>query len=75
MVFIGVAPFGNLMSGALARGWGAPAAFVAGALLGLGSVGLLARRISAALRKGAPVPEPRKRRGRPLEEKQYDGRL
>lgn len=47
-LFIGTAPLGSLMSGAAARAWGAPAAFALGAVLGLGSVGLLARRISTA---------------------------
>ncbi|MDI6711085.1 MAG: MFS transporter [Bacillota bacterium] len=58
MLFIGVTPFGNLMSGAIARGWGAPAAFAVGAVLGLGSVGLLAHRTLAAARAGAALGAP-----------------
>lgn len=40
MVFIGATPFGNLFSGAVARAWGAPAAFAMGAVLGLLSLAL-----------------------------------
>jgi len=40
MVFIGATPFGNLFSGAVARAWGAPAAFATGAVLGLCSLAL-----------------------------------
>ncbi len=44
IVFLGVTPFGSLLSGAVAHFWGTPAAFAVGAGLGLLSMALLLLR-------------------------------
>ena len=45
LVFIGFTPFGNLISGALARSWGAPVALALGAASGLVFLAVFCRRI------------------------------
>jgi hypothetical protein len=51
-VFAGSAPIGSLFAGAVAEVGGAPLAFVAGAVLSLAVVGLVAWRFSAAAAAG-----------------------
>lgn len=51
LVFMGMMPLGNLMAGAVARCWGAPAAFFLGAALGLASLALVFRKVG-----GTPLP-------------------
>lgn len=54
LVFIGFTPIGNLLSGALARRWGAPEAMALGAAAGMVFIALLFRRIIA---EEKPSPE------------------
>lgn len=44
IVFLGITPFGSLLSGAVAHFWGTPAAFAVGAILGLVSMAILLLR-------------------------------
>lgn len=54
LVFVGFIPIGNLISGFLARQWGAPAAMALGAVVGLFSVALLSSRFVRALKRADP---------------------
>jgi Major Facilitator Superfamily. len=44
IVFLGITPFGSLLSGTVAHFWGTPAAFAVGAVLGLLSMVILLLR-------------------------------
>ncbi|HYI66301.1 MAG TPA: MFS transporter [Candidatus Limnocylindrales bacterium] len=52
-VFAGSAPLGGLFAGFVAEGWGTPAAFVAGAVLSLATVGVVALGLRTAGRRGS----------------------
>ncbi len=52
-VFAGSAPLGGLFAGFVAEAWGTPAAFVAGAVLSLATVGFVGLGLRAAGRRGS----------------------
>lgn len=52
-VFAGSAPIGGIFAGGVAEAWGAPAAFVAGAVLSLLTVGLVAFGLRRAAARGS----------------------
>ena len=52
-VFAGSAPIGGIFAGAVAETWGTPAAFLAGAVLSLVTVGLVALGLRRSARRGS----------------------
>jgi MFS family permease len=54
LVFLGMMPLGNLMAGAVAHRWDAPAAFGAGAVVGLCGLALLAGKVPRAAAPASP---------------------
>ncbi|ACA59022.1 MFS transporter [Candidatus Desulforudis audaxviator] len=54
LVFLGMMPLGNLMAGAVAHHWDAPAAFGFGAVLGLCGLALLSKKVPCATASAEP---------------------